>query len=200
MTDDPQNPIDEQTALDVVASGYSDSKLEPVDREDVAVDAKPTLFVTEETYEQYENGTVTRDDLGAHADDTITTEQRYHTILSNLFTPRSRAIILDTWLRIGTEPVTISEVAEQSDQLSRQTVNSHKDALLNEFQIITEAGKKGNATVYRLNHRNPIVQCLEMLSQIGRFGQTKLLLEREFLVPGPTGGRSDELESPSTHD
>jgi len=193
MTDDTQDPIDEQTALDVVAPDYSESNVEPVDREDIAVDAKPTLFVTEETYEQYENGAVTRDDLGACEEDLIMTDQQHHTILSNLFTPRSRAIILDTWLRIGTEPVTISEVASRSDQLTRQTVNSHKDALCEEFKIITETGKKGNATVYRLNYRNPIVQCLEMLSQIGRFGRTRLLLEREFLVPDPNGDWNYEL-------
>jgi len=193
MADDTQDSIDEQTALDVVASDYSESNFEPVAREDIAVDAKPTLFVTEETYEQYKNGTLTRDDLNACEDDTITTEPRYHTIMTHLFTPRSRAIILDTWLRIGTEPVTTSEVAAWSNKLTPQTVESHKDALCEEFKIITETGKKGNDTEYRLNYRNPIVQCLEMLSQIGRFGRTRLLLEREFLVPDPNGDWNYEL-------
>lgn len=190
---DDSTDLRKRVALDIAAADYDDSDLDPVDPNRAAVDADPTLFVTEEQYEQHQNGNVSREELGARPDDDITTVPRNHDLIAELFTPRSRAILIDTWLDFGSEPVTITEVAERSDQLTRQTAHSHLDALENEFGIVVEAGKKGNATAYRLNYRNPIVQCVQMLAHIGRFGRTNLLIEREFLAPGPDGEPLDAI-------
>lgn len=194
--DEIETSISERVLLDHVADDHSRFDLDPVTPEDVAVDAEPTLFVTEEQYEQWQDGLLSREDLGAFPEDRITTEQRHHGLIADLFTPRSRAIVLDTWFNFGTEPVTISEVADLSDQLTRQTVHQHREAL-EEYSIIVEDGMKGNATAYRLNARHPVVQCLQMLKNLGRFGRTNLLLEREFLVPGPNGEPIDEISRES---
>ncbi len=185
----------EQVALDVAAADYGDSDLDAVTPKDAAVDSEPTLFVTEENHEKFEQGLLDRDDLGAREEDTITTIPQYHSIITNLFTPRSRAVVIDTWLREGTEPMTASEIAANSDKLTRQTVHEHLDALEKTYGIIVEDGKKGNATAYRLNYRNPFVQCIQMLAHLGRFGRTNLLLERDFLTPGPNGESLSEIET-----
>lgn len=176
----------EQRALDIAAADYSDYEGESVSAAEAALDAEQKLVVTEEQFKKFREGKVTREELGAREDDEITTIKRDQNLITKLFTPRTRAVLLDEWMTFGSEPVTITEVSEMTDQVTRQAAYTHVDALV-EYGIVSEAGNKGNATAYRLNIHNPIVQCLEMLSSIGRFGKTKLLLERDFLVPGPDG-------------
>jgi len=184
---------DKKRVLDIVAPDYSDSDQDAVEPVNAATHNDPTLFVTEENYEKYENGEVSRDELGAFEEDDITTHERFTGVIPLLFAPRSRAVLIDSWIREGERPITVTELAECSDSLTRQTIHFHVDVLL-DIGFIVESGKKGNAMSYQLNIRNPLVQTCHMLANLGRFGRTRLLLERDFLVPGPNGESIDHDE------
>lgn len=184
---------DKKQMLDVVAPDYSDSDLNDVHPEDAATHNDPMCFVTEESYNDWEDGKVSREEIGAFPEDDITTHERYTGVLVSLFTPRSRALLIDSWVREGEKPITVTELAESSSDLTRQTVHSHIGPLV-ELGFIIEAGKKGNAQTYQLNIRNPLVQVVHMMSNLGRFGRTNFLLERDFLVPGPNGESIDHDE------
>ena len=100
--------------------------------------------------------------------------------VEQLLTPTARAVILDILVRYADDALTVTEVCEKTDRVSKVTFARHKEPLL-DFGVIEQAGKKGNAQTYRANVYHPAVQPVAMLWSVLNFGQTRMLLDERFI-------------------
>lgn len=100
-------------------------------------------------------------------------------MLSMLLTPAKRFEILDTLLEAGEEALTVSEMSERGDVTS-SSFNRHKDMLL-DLGVIVEAGKRGNAQMYRVNINHPAIQILMDLQDVMIHGGTVQYLHDRFI-------------------
>lgn len=115
-------------------------------------------------------------------------------LVEQLLTPTARAVILDILITEATNALTVAEICEQTDRVSKATFTRHKEALL-DFGVIEEAGKKGNAQTYRANVYHPAVQLLAMLRLVLNFGQTRMLLDKRFIKSESRSGTESEVDS-----
>jgi hypothetical protein len=102
------------------------------------------------------------------------------TTFQKLLVPRAKVAVYDTLLDNGNEPLTISQMTDRSQNLSRSTLDRHKTLLLG-TEVLIEAGRVGNAMTYKLNEEHPVVQLLIMLDTVSTYGTTPQLLEEPFI-------------------
>lgn len=109
--------------------------------------------------------------------------ERYggETVFRHLFTPKSRALILDALLAAEGEALSARQIAAWNDDLSVSGVNRHRDVLV-DFGVMVENGKVGNAMSYRLDESHPISQLLSMLANVTVAGETPMNLDAAFLT------------------
>lgn len=112
--------------------------------------------------------------------DSMETYRASRSRFEQLLTPTARASILDILVRYADEPLTVAEICEKTDRVSKATFTRHKEPLL-DFGVIEEAGKKGNAQTYRANVYHPAVQLLAMVESVLVHGTTRLLLDDRFI-------------------
>ena len=98
---------------------------------------------------------------------------------SQLFTPKTRALILDVLVSERGTALSVQEIADQHEDLSVTGVNRHRDALL-DFGVMVDAGKRGNATTYALATDHPVAQVLIMLDDLLQWGETPVSLDEAF--------------------
>ena len=121
-------------------------------------------------------------------------QERYHSeehiekyggksLFERLFTPKSRALILDALLGDRGDPMTVRMIVDRHESLSTSGFHRHKEALL-DHGVMIEADKRGNAQQYALNINHPIVQLLAMFENIAMGGRTPPLLDEQFVFRG----------------
>lgn len=108
-----------------------------------------------------------------------------------LFTPRARGELLHQLLSL-TEPRTAAEICDQF-HISRSTFGNHIDTLV-AAGVITDAGKRGNATTYQPNRDHPVTQLLTMAETVQRYGVTPDLLDDQFI------GQPADLDTEQNHE
>lgn len=106
-------------------------------------------------------------------------------VFRRLFTPKSRAVIIDALLGYRGEPATVRQIVDHDLEggLSTSSFNRQRDALL-DLGVMVETGKQGNAMTYALNTEHPVVQLLVMMENVVEWGETPQLLEDQFLIEG----------------
>lgn len=102
---------------------------------------------------------------------------------SELFTPKTRALLLDVVVGERGRALTASEIADRHPDLSVTGVNRHREALI-ELGVLVTAGKRGNAQTYALATEHPVAQALVMLDDLLQWGETPVRLDARFLVEG----------------
>lgn len=108
-----------------------------------------------------------------------TADEEYRTEIFELLTPRARGAIIDALLQAADEPRTAQEIADAHSGVTVPSFNRHREAL-QEFGVLLESGKRGNARTYRLNTNHPAVQLLGMINQVYNHGTTPPLLDEKF--------------------
>ena len=110
-----------------------------------------------------------------------------------LFTPKSRALILNVLVSDRDEALTVSEIVAQEDELAKSNVHDHIDTLL-DLGVVERPGKKGNAWTYRLNDDHPVAQLLAMIETVFMWGRTPQFLDEAFVFEGDQDDLLDALE------
>lgn len=105
--------------------------------------------------------------------------EEYRTEVFELMTPRTRGAIVDALLQAPDDTRTAQEIADAHSGVTVPSFNRHRE-VLEEFGILLEAGKRGNAQTYRLNTNHPAVQLLGMINQVYNHGTTPPLLDEKF--------------------
>ena len=98
-----------------------------------------------------------------------------------LFTPKTRALVLDVLVSERGDALTVQEIADHHVDLSVTGVNRHRDALL-DLGVIAEDGKRGNAMTYALARHHPVAQVLAMLDDLLMWGETRPALDSQFIT------------------
>lgn len=119
-------------------------------------------------------------------------------LFAQLFTPKSRALILNALVAQPDEGLTVSEIVGQADGLGKSSVHNHIDALV-DLDIVVDAGMKGNARTYRLNTAHPIGQLLTMIENVFMWGRTPQNLDEAFLFDGDSDDLLAALEEEDLH-
>lgn len=107
-------------------------------------------------------------------------DEEYRTEVFELMTPRARGAIVDAMLQSNDEPMTAQEIADSHSGVTVPSFNRHRESLVDEFGILLNSGKRGNAQTYRLNTNHPAVQLLGMINQVFTHGTTPPLLDEQF--------------------
>lgn len=121
------------------------------------------------------------DILRTYHDDSFLETYGGESIFVQLFTPKTRALILDVLVSERGDPFTARRIVDHHDALSTTSFNRHKQALL-DLGVMVKADKQGNAQRYALNTKHPIAQLLAMIDNIGMWGETPQLLGEQFLT------------------
>lgn len=144
-----------------------------------------------------------RNSAAADDEDSITPEdvlQQYYgpereagPLFAQLFTPKSRALILDVLVSERGDALTVSEIVDYSTGgLGKSSVHNHIDDLIT-LGVVEDAGKKGNAQTYQLNTSHPVAQLLAMLDNVLMWGRTPTLLDEAFIFEGDSHEMLEEL-------
>lgn len=105
-------------------------------------------------------------------------------LFAQLFTPKSRALILDVLVSERGDALTVSEIVDYSTGgLAKSSVHNHIDDLRT-LGVVEDAGKKGNAQTYQLNTGHPVAQLLAMMDNILMWGRTPMMLDETFVFEG----------------
>ena len=114
-------------------------------------------------------------------------------LFAQLFTPKSRALILDVLVSERGDALTVSEIVDYSTGgLAKSSVHNHIDDLIT-LGVVEDAGKKGNAQTYQLNTSHPVAQLLAMLDNVLMWGRTPTLLDEAFVFEGDSHEMLEEL-------
>lgn len=97
-----------------------------------------------------------------------------------LFSPRSKAAIVDALLSAGGEPKTVSELSEMNEHVTSSSFNRHRDDL-EAYGLLEQDGKRGNARVYSINTSHPLAQSLKMVENVILYGKTPMVLDEEYV-------------------
>lgn len=98
---------------------------------------------------------------------------------SQLFTPRTRALLLDVLVSERGTGLTAREIADRHPDLSVTGVNRHRDALV-DLGVLATVGKRGNARTYALATDHPVAKVLVMLDDLLQWGETPVRLDGQF--------------------
>lgn len=100
---------------------------------------------------------------------------------TQLFAPKTRALILDVLVGERGGALTAREIADRRGDLSVTGVNRHRDAL-HDPGVLVETGKRGNAQTYALATEHPVAQVLVMLDDLLLWGETPVSLDERFVA------------------
>lgn len=100
---------------------------------------------------------------------------------SQLFAPKTRALMLDVLVGERDGALTAREIADSHPELSVTGVNRHRDALL-DLGVVATSGKRGNAQTYALATEHPVAQVLVMLDDLLQWGETPVRLDERFVT------------------
>lgn len=123
-----------------------------------------------------------------HTDDPVTSPEEMMSVFEEILTPRTRAAILDVLVYARGEALTVSQMADENPRVSASSFDRHKDDLL-DFGLMVEAGKIGNAMTYALNTDHPGAQVLAMLDNVMLWGETPMMLGKQFINETGSPGR-----------
>lgn len=99
--------------------------------------------------------------------------------LAEILTPETRFLVLDSLIASGGDLMTVSQIGDAAG-VSQASVSRHVNTL-EEYGVVEQGEKMGNARTYRANVDHPLVQLLVMADNVVRFGSTKHLLDDQFL-------------------
>lgn len=100
---------------------------------------------------------------------------------SQLFTPKTRALLLDVLVGERGDALTVREIADRHPDLSVTGVNRHREALI-DLGVLVRAGKHGNAQTYALARNHPVARVLVMLDDLLQWGETPVRLDERFVT------------------
>lgn len=100
---------------------------------------------------------------------------------SQLFTPKTRALLLDVLVGERGNALTVREIVDRHPDLSVTGVNRHREALL-DLGVLVRDGKRGNAQTYALATEHPVAQVLVMLDDLLQWGETPVRLDERFVT------------------
>lgn len=119
--------------------------------------------------------------LDQYHGDEFVAEYGGESVFRQLFTPKTRALVLDVLVSERGAPLTAQEIANHHTDLSVTGVNRHRDALI-DLGVIVEDGKRGNAMTYALARSHPVAQVLAMLDDLLLWGETRPALDEQFIT------------------
>lgn len=134
-----------------------------------------------DTEQSTDDGLTPFDLLDHYHGDEFVAEHGGGSVFRQLFTPKTRALVLDVLVSERGEALTAQEIADHHEDLSVTGVNRHRDALV-DLGIIVEDGKRGNAQTYALAQTHPVAQVLAMLDDLLMWGETRPTLDEQFLT------------------
>lgn len=115
---------------------------------------------------------------------------------SELFTPKTRALLLDVLVGERGDALTAREIADRHPDLSVTGVNRHREALL-DLGVLVPAGKRGNARTYALASEHPVAQVLVMLDDLLQWGETPVRLDERFVSDAEEPRAIEEWSDPT---
>lgn len=119
--------------------------------------------------------------LDQYHGDEFVTEYGGGSAFRRLFTPKTRALVLDVLVSERGDALTAQEIADHHEDLSVTGVNRHREALV-ALGVIVEDGKRGNAMTYALARHHPVAQVLAMLDDLLMWGETRPSLDEQFVT------------------
>jgi hypothetical protein len=143
--------------------------------------ARPDSERGAETDEGGDDGVTPFDLLDHYRGEEFVAEYGGKSVFRQLFTPKTRALVLDVLVSERGDALTAQEIADHHEDLSVTGVNRHRDALV-DLGIIVEDGKRGNAMTYALAQEHPVAQVLAMLDDLLMWGETRPALNSQFVT------------------
>lgn len=99
----------------------------------------------------------------------------------DIFTPESRAMVVDSFLNTNEQPTTMSGFCEDHP-VTKMHFSDHIDILAHKYHIVRDLGEIGDERLYQLNTENPLVQLCMMGNDIYQTGTTEKNINSNFLV------------------
>ena len=105
----------------------------------------------------------------------------YRSVIIDLFTPESRAELINAFLSCGTQPITMAEICDQHPEVTEEVYRENIHILTEKYNIIRDLGEFECGKMYQLNKNNPLTQLMIMGDEIYQNGKSHSWLDSEFV-------------------